>query len=106
MNSHIGDLLAHIGRLEREVEAEFDCLNAIEKLNCVCCGYAIGALAYVREIAGRTQQYWRPIRHARRVRAPHEHYRHFVDYGDAEGYHRQLMPSRPELESRRSDGHR
>jgi hypothetical protein len=72
-------------------------LNAIEKLNCVYCGYANGVFAYVREVAGRTEQYWCPIRHARRVRAPHVYYRHFVDYGDAEGYHRRLLTLRAEL---------
>jgi hypothetical protein len=72
-------------------------LNGIEKLNCVYCGYANGVFAYVREIAGRTEQYWCPIRHARRVRSPHGHYRRFVDYGDAEGYHRQLPDLRDEL---------
>jgi hypothetical protein len=72
-------------------------LNAIEKLNCVYCGYANGVLAYVREVAGRTEQYWCPIRHAKRVRAPHAHYRRFIDYGDAEGYHERLLPLRDEL---------
>ena len=77
-------------------------LNAIEKLNCMFCGYANGVFAYVREVAGRTEQYWCPIRHARRVRAPHQHYRHFVDYGDAEGYRRRLIPLRHELQNERS----
>jgi hypothetical protein len=72
-------------------------LNTIEKVNCVYCGYANGVLAYVREIAGRTEQYWCPIRHAKRVRAPHTHYRHFVDYGDAEAYKRRLNVLRNEL---------
>ncbi len=72
-------------------------LNMIEKLNCVYCGYANGVLAYVREIAGRTEQYWCPIRHARRIHAPHTLYRHFIDYGDAEGYRRRLIPLRSEL---------
>jgi len=72
-------------------------LNSIEKLNCVYCGYANGVFAYAREIAGRTEQYWCPIRHAKRVRAPHTHYRHFIDYGDAEGYRRRLIPLRHEL---------
>ena len=81
-------------------------LNAIEKLNCVYCGYANGVFAYVREIAGRTEQYWCPIRHARRVRAPHEHYRDFVEYGDAEGYHRRLIPLRQELRDTRRGGAR
>ena len=72
-------------------------LNAIEKLNCVYCGYANGVLAYVREIAGRTEQYWCPIRHAKPVRESHAHYLEFVDYGDAEGYHRRLPMLREKL---------
>jgi hypothetical protein len=72
-------------------------LNAVEKLNCVYCGYANGVFAYVREVAGRTEQYWCPIRHAKGVRAPHPHYREFVDYGDAEGYKRRLPVLRDEL---------
>ncbi len=35
-------------------------LNWIEKLNCVYCGYANGVFAYVREVAGRTEQYLVP----------------------------------------------
>lgn len=72
-------------------------LNAIEKVNCMYCGYANGVFAYVREVAGRTEQYWCPIRHAKRVRAPHPHYHAFVDFGDAEGYRRELPVLRREL---------
>jgi hypothetical protein len=72
-------------------------LNGIEKINCAYCSYANGVLAYTREIAGRTEQYWCPIRHARRTRGPHAHYREFVEYGDAEGYHRRLPMLREEL---------
>jgi hypothetical protein len=75
-------------------------LNAIEKLNCVYCGYANGVFAYVREIAGRTEQYWCPIKHATRVRAPHGHYREFVDYGDAAAYHRELPMLREKLKQK------
>jgi hypothetical protein len=72
-------------------------LNNIEKTNCDYCGYATGLLAYVREVAARTEQYWCPIKHAQRVRSPHPHYRLFVDYGDAEGYKRQLPMLRKAL---------
>src|SRR4029079_2678571 len=48
-------------------------LNGIEKLNCMYCSYANGVFGYVREIAGRTEQYWCPIRHAKRIRNPHAH---------------------------------
>ncbi|MPZ37015.1 MAG: hypothetical protein GEU95_02945 [Rhizobiales bacterium] len=61
-------------------------LNALEKFNCAYCSYANGLIAYVREIAGRTEQYWCPIKHARRVIGAHPRYASFEDYGDAEGY--------------------
>lgn len=61
-------------------------LNGLEKLNCVYCGYANGLVSYVREIAGRTEAYWCPIKHARRPRDPHDLYDDFADFGDAEGY--------------------
>jgi hypothetical protein len=72
-------------------------LNAIEKLNCVYCGYANGVLAYAREIAGRTEQYWCPIRHATQIQGAHSRYRDFVDYGDAEGYRARLEELRDKL---------
>jgi hypothetical protein len=61
-------------------------LNAFEKLNCGYCAYANGLIGYVREIAGRTEQYWCPIKHARRVIGAHPGYAMFEDYGDADGY--------------------
>ena len=73
-------------------------LNAIEKANCVFCGYANGVFAYVREIAGRTEQYWCPIRHAKRPRSTHPHYREFVEFGDAEGYKNRLPLLRANLQ--------
>ena len=65
-------------------------LNAIEKANCTYCTYANGLLAYVREVAARTEQYWCPIKHARPIPAPHDRYHHFFDYGDAASYRRDL----------------
>jgi len=65
-------------------------LNGIEKLNCLYCGYFNGLLAYIREIAGRTEQFWCPIKHARRTSDFHSRYSKFLEYGDAEGYRREL----------------
>lgn len=64
-------------------------LNAIEKLNCAYCSYGNGLMAYVREIAARTERYWCPIKHARRVIGAHEQYRTFLDYGDADAFREQ-----------------
>jgi len=65
-------------------------LNGIEKLNCIYCGYANGLIAYVREIAGRTEQFWCPIKHAQRTADPHDRVDAFFDYGDAEAYRANL----------------
>jgi hypothetical protein len=65
-------------------------LNLIEKLNCVYCGYFNGVVAYVQEIAARTEQYWCPIKHARRVRSLHSRYQKFFEYGDA-GTYKELL---------------
>lgn len=72
-------------------------LNPIEKLNCVFCGYATGLIAYVREVAGRTEQYWCPIKHSVRTQSAHARYRHFIDYGDAEGFRDRLEQFREEV---------
>jgi hypothetical protein len=77
-------------------------LNAIEKANCTYCTYANGVIAYVREVASRTELYWCPIRHARSIPAPHPRYHHFFDYGDAERYHRELVALRRTLRDERS----
>jgi hypothetical protein len=61
-------------------------LNGIERLNCVYCGYFNGVMGYAREIAGRAEQYWCPIKHARKIKSIHSRYKSFFDYGDAAGY--------------------
>ncbi len=78
-------------------------LNALEKLNCVYCGYGNGVIAYAREIAGRTERFWCPIKHASRVADPHPHFEKFLEYGDAEAYrawveHYRRTKNRPEEE--------
>ncbi|WP_137043050.1 hypothetical protein [Pseudolabrys sp. FHR47] len=72
-------------------------LNALEKLNCAYCSYANGLIAYAREIVARTEQYWCPIKHARRVIGTHTRYALFDDYGDGEGYRERLEELRKDL---------
>jgi hypothetical protein len=76
-------------------------LNAIEKVNCVYCGYGNQVIEYAREISGRTEQYWCPIKHAQRTMDPHPRTRHFVDYGDADAYRDELLQLRKEWEADR-----
>ncbi len=69
-------------------------LNPIEKLNCVYCGYINGMIAYVQEIAGRTEQFWCPIKHARKLGTMHKRYHKFLDYGDHEEFKNRLAEIR------------
>ena len=61
-------------------------LNLLEKINCAYCSYGNGLLGYAREIAGRTEQYFCPIKHARRVVSAHEGYDSFAEFGDASAF--------------------
>ena len=61
-------------------------LNGLEKLNCVYCGYFNGLIGYIQEIAARTEQYWCPIKHARKTRFVHGRYSKFLSYGDGVSY--------------------
>lgn len=65
-------------------------LNGIEKFNCVYCGYFNGLVAYVQEVVARTEQYWCPIKHARKLKTVHKRYRNFMDFGDAEDYRKNI----------------
>jgi hypothetical protein len=64
-------------------------LNVIEKLNCLYCSYFNGLMAYVSEVAGRTEQYWCPIKHARQLKRAHSRYDRFVEFGDSDAWQTQ-----------------
>ncbi len=72
-------------------------LNVLEKINCAYCSYGNGLMAYAREIVARTEQYWCPIKHARKVLAAHPYYTGFVEFGDAQSYKDELEKLRTEL---------
>jgi len=57
-------------------------LNWFERLNCFYCSYFNCLVAYLSEIAGRTERYWCPIKHARKLGSNHSQYNTFVDYSD------------------------
>jgi hypothetical protein len=73
-------------------------LNALEGFNCLYCSYGNGVLAYAVEVAGRTEQHWCPIKHARRVQNAHDRYAHFLPYGDAPAYRQQIDKIRDDFD--------
>jgi len=72
-------------------------LNIIEKINCLYCGYFNGLIGYVGEVAARTEQYWCPIKHARKIAYRHSRYNRFFPYGDAKAFRERLQELREEL---------
>jgi hypothetical protein len=78
-------------------------LNLIERFNCFYCSYGNGIAAYTREVAARTEQYWCPIKHARRIPLAHERYPDFFNYGDAEAFRAGLERLRRQYEETASE---
>ena len=72
-------------------------LNWIEKFHCSYCAYGAGLLAYITEIVAKTEQYFCPIKHARKVMGTHSRYIKFLDYGDAKNYQENLENFRKQL---------
>ena len=62
-------------------------LNWFERFHCTYCAYANGLMAYMSEIVARTEQYFCPIKHARKVLGSHARYARFLEYGEAADYH-------------------
>lgn len=73
-------------------------LNGIEKLNCAYCGYFNGVIAYVQEVAARTEQYWCPIKHAGRTALIHSRYGKFIEYGDGVRYRKEIEELRRDFD--------
>ena len=60
--------------------AKLPFLNTVEKLNCLYCSYVNGVIAFIREVAARTEQYWCPIKHQTEPLDPHRRYADFSAY--------------------------
>ena len=74
-----------------------DYLNFIEKFHCTYCAYGAGLIAYLSEILARTEQYFCPIKHARKVLGTHARYANFLPYGAATDYEAKLEAYRVAL---------
>ena len=61
-------------------------LNWIEKMNCIYCSYFNGLIAWIQEIGARSEQYWCPIKHARKLSSIHGRYHKFISYGDSNNF--------------------
>ena len=73
-------------------------LNWFERFHCTYCEYANGLLAYAAEITARTEQYFCPIKHARKALGSHARAARFLKYGEAADYHGNLDGFRKALE--------
>jgi hypothetical protein len=79
---------------------QLEYLNFIEKFHCTYCAYGNGLMAYVSEIVGRTEEYFCPIKHARKVLGNHSRYARFLGYGEAADYQSRLEAYRVGLGKR------
>ena len=77
-------------------------LNLIEKLNCMYCTYFNGLMQYASAIASRTELYFCPIKHAKKIAYRHEYYKDFLQYGDEEEYQKKLESLRKQFEIKKN----
>jgi len=72
-------------------------LNIFEKVHCMYCAYASGVLAMAVEVTSRTEQYFCPIKHARKILGSTQRYARYLGYGEAEDFHVKLEQFRDQL---------
>jgi hypothetical protein len=72
-------------------------LNIIEKLNCLYCSYFNGLMQYSAAVAGRTELYFCPIKHAKKIAYDHNYYDAFFEYGDGEDYPKRIKTLRKDV---------
>ncbi len=60
-----------------------DYLNAIQKFNCLYCSYVNWLFSFAVEVWWRTEKYWCPIKHARKMKWWHDWQKFFADYWDS-----------------------
>lgn len=65
---------------------ELDYLNLIQKINCIYCSYFNWLMSYAVEVAWRTERYWCPIKHAKKMKWWHAWEKYFADYWDPEWF--------------------
>ncbi len=80
---------------------QLEYLNFIEKFHCTYCAYGTGMIAYIGEIIARTEQYFCPIKHARKILGTHSRYAGFLDFGDAADHEARLEEFRVALEGKK-----
>lgn len=72
-------------------------LNLIQRINCDYCAYFNGVIAYAREVASRTEQFFCPIRHALRTKGLHSRHQNFLPYGDRNNVRSRMQKLRKDL---------
>ena len=65
---------------------QLEYLNWIQKINCMYCSYVNGLFSYAVEIGWRTEKYWCPIKHAKKMKSSHAWQKHFADYWDVDWF--------------------
>lgn len=61
-------------------------LSHFERFNCYYCSYFNGLMSYSKEIAGKTERYWCPLKHSKKIFGAHSQYNKFLDSQDKEDF--------------------
>ncbi len=75
-------------------------LNIIEKINCMYCSYFNGLINYTAAIAAKSEFYFCPIKHAKKIAYTHKYYYDYLAYGDDENYQEKLEKLQKKAQSK------
>lgn len=73
-------------------------LNFMEKFYCVFCGYVNGVIQYAAEIGARTEEFWCPIKHSKKIAYEHSRYKNYLENGDSISYHQKRKNIRLQMQ--------
>lgn len=73
-------------------------LNPIEKINCLYCSYFNGLIHYASEISAKTELYFCPIKHAKKIAYKHRYYKDFLAYGDERDFQEKFQELREKVQ--------
>ena len=61
-------------------------LSLLQKINCIYCEYGNGLASYIKEIIGRTEAYWCPIKNGKNTKYTHKNYKFFMDKNEVKEF--------------------
>lgn len=72
-------------------------ISPLQKFNCIYCEYGNGLASFTKEVIGKTEAFWCPIKHEDSPESPHAYYQQFMEYGNGRNFEEKRETVREKL---------